>query len=154
MSLAVSKPLDEVLEKDDFARWLVGFIDGEGHFGIHYQKKPWGDYFYCRFTLALRGDDEAILAECCDRYGGRLYWTPARGAVNPKVRWEMVNKRECRAFADLLADCHLRTRKAQDFVVWHEAVGVWEQKPSPARTEAMRSLYRRILLARTYGGGS
>jgi hypothetical protein len=149
-----AKPLEDILEKDDFSRWLVGFIDGEGHFGIHRQLRRQtrcGEYFYCRFTLTLRGDDEPILQECCDRYGGRLYWTPANGAVNPKVRWEMVNKAECRAFADLLADCRMRSRKARDFEIWHQAVGVWEEQPSVERTAKMRDLHARLLAARVYG---
>lgn len=135
-----------------FGCWLSGFIDGEGNFDIHRQKRPSGVYFYCRFELALRADDRPILATCQARLGGKLYYgdAPKNGKGKPRVRWELVAREEVARLAALLERFPLQTKKAQDFEVWRAALAESMKTPGINRSDAMLPFWERLRALRRY----
>lgn len=106
---------------DAFGHWLAGFIDGEGCFRIHSQKR--GRYLTPAFHLKLRADDRPILEEIARRVGaGRLYDMPAHGTSRPGTVWRCQSQADCRALAAVLDRYPLRAKKAREYAVWREAL--------------------------------
>lgn len=104
-----------------FDDWLAGFVDAEGSFNIGKDGSP-------RLEVRLRNDDAAVLHEIAANVGGTVIPKSLAGArrrgINSQdqVRWGMSN-------AAKLYDCvvprlegRMRTKKAQDFAIWAEAL--------------------------------
>lgn len=113
----------------EFGHWLAGFVDGEGCFQI--LKRTGGAHrgYRCRFVMALRADDGAILEEIRARTGlGTIYRrvAKARPADAPQWRFEVNTKESCLALVRLLDRHPLRAKKARDYALWREAVLEWQ----------------------------
>lgn len=104
---------------DGFGHWLAGLLDGEGHFFIRRTTgKP---------SVNMRADDRDMLALAQARTGvGRLYEVPAGRMGHPQVRWEVAVKAEVLVLAALLDAHPLRSKKAREFAIWREALGIWQ----------------------------
>jgi hypothetical protein len=121
--------VSDLLPSDDaaFGHWLAGFIDGEGSFMIVRRTAP-----CCRFSLIVRDDDAAIMAEIADRTGfGRLRSVNKKLPDRPCVGWEITSKADALALIDFLERFPLRAKKARDFAFWREAVLLWIQRSGP-----------------------
>lgn len=109
------------MTSEAFGHWFAGFVDGEGCFHI----KRVGPSFVCVFILGMRRDDEPILREIVEWTGlGDVFFTrPGREA---QARWEVARKAEVVQLVEIFERYPLRSRKAADFVIWREAVALWQ----------------------------
>lgn len=119
-----------------FGNWLSGFIDGEGHFGLHPDSKG---YLIAIFVLVLRDDDASILKECQRVTGlGSLRYVsghPVGGyGAKPQVRWQINRKAECQRLVEILTAHPLKTKKRRDFVIWCQAVALMAKR-QPGRNQ-------------------
>lgn len=113
----------------DLGEWLAGFLDAEGSFNIHPQRKGRG--YYCRVAIRLRDDDGAVLAYLQKTTGlGTLVFEPGRRALT----WVVGNKMDCLRLVSILAVHPLRAKKRRDSLLWAEATTEW------ASTNDARSL--------------
>jgi hypothetical protein len=115
---------------DAFGHWLAGFIDGEGSFSVRRAFLADGRTvanYSPRFELGLRADDGPILE--------KIRGTLAIGAVYGHVtgrsgchvrRWYVGSKADCMVLVDFLDRYPLRSKKAADYVLWREAVQLWQ----------------------------
>lgn len=119
----------------NFGHWLAGFIDGEGHFAIgRYDDRRCGSTGYnCRFVLAVRDDDRAVLEDIQHRVGTgclRPHSAPRKVPnAKPTVVWGVETKGGCLELVELLDLYPLRSKKARDYAIWREAVLVWHAMP-------------------------
>jgi LAGLIDADG endonuclease len=112
-----------------FGHWFAGFTDGDGCFSIARVH----DCFICRFYIALRADDASILYEIQDRLGlGVVYHrkTPSRKVpdgyvASPQKLFTVFKKPECIILRDVFRNYPLRTKKAEDFRIWSQAIDLW-----------------------------
>lgn len=126
----------------DFGHWLAGFIAGEGCFDIAEGGGKAKGSFTCRFTLALRDDDAAILEEIHAMTGiGRISQIPARNTSKPQTCWTVSRRSDCLTLVWLLDQFSLRTRKAKDYAIWRRAVFTW-QEPSRGGLKDFRTELR------------
>lgn len=149
--------LENSLQDRDFCFWLAGLIDGEGNFDIHRQRKNSGDYFYCRFEITLRDDDNGILEMCKNKLGGKVYYGDgprSEGPIKPRARWEMVSRAECSRLAYILDRCPLQSKKKKDFYLWREALAESMKTPGVNRPESMRPFWESLRAGREYTGKS
>lgn len=108
-----------------FGHWLAGFIDGEGCFCISRRNYAASRHqgFNLLFTISLRGDDAAVLAEIHERLGvGHRHTRPALGASKPAAEYRVVDKAGLLRIVDVFDRFPLRAKKAADFALWREAV--------------------------------
>lgn len=129
-----------------FGYWLAGFLDGEGHFGV---RRKGISAFTCCVTVNLRRDDEPLLHEIVAQTGlGVVYDQNAPPQGHPQVRWDVAKKPEVVALCDILDAHPLRSKKARDFAIWREAVGVWatvSRGGAPSgRADRNAAAYRRL----------
>ena len=116
-----------------FGHWFAGFTDGEGCFEINKGQsiRHHFPYYSCRFAIALRSDDEAILREIQQQLGiGRIYDKIIGGNSKKQVRFTVHAKSDCLILCELFRKFPLRAKKSRDFDTWSEAVSLWlEHKP-------------------------
>jgi len=108
----------EAVKDERFCSWLGGFIDGEGNFDIHKQIRNSKEYYYCRFEITLREDDNAILELIKRKIGGKIYYH------DNKVRLELVAKEECKRLTTILEQYPLQAKKKRDFDIWRRALKI------------------------------
>lgn len=120
-------------------RWFAGFTDGEGCFSLNIHRhqvrqegvrvgwkvsgvQPW-------FQIGLREDDEGILRELADEFGGTVTYHPRPKGDTSKRRgrycWIASSKESLRALVDYFDRFPLRAKKRADYVVWREAVLIY-----------------------------
>jgi hypothetical protein len=124
--------------------YFAGLADGEGHFAIFQHKRGWS----CRFTIKLRADDLPLLETLRDETGlGVIYTastTPTPERQNkPAFQWHISLKRDCIALVDIFSDYPLRSKKAEEFRVWSDAVEYWH---APDRHPGRDKRGHRLLL--------
>jgi hypothetical protein len=104
--------------------WLAGFIDGEGCFRIHKQKR--GEWYAPTFSLKLRDDDLLTLFDLAVDLGiGCVARDTSRnGNSRPCAVWRVQSRADCLALAEILDRYPLRSRKARDYAVWRRALDV------------------------------
>lgn len=103
---------------ESYGAWLSGFVDGEACFyaGHH----PGGGVFTC-FKIALRRDDKAVLLEIRDALGfGRVRDT--RNKTTLLAAYEVTSRAECLAIAGIFRKYPLRSKKAEDWLLWESVV--------------------------------
>jgi hypothetical protein len=106
------------------AHTLAGFLDAESHLAVI--PNNGGATWRCECSVALRDDDREILVSYRDKLGlGHLTPVPARNGSRPQVQWTIGSKLECQVLAQLLDAHPLRARKAREYEIWREAVGIW-----------------------------
>lgn len=115
-----------------FAHWLSGFSDGEACFHLKgYARKDEPTLkFACAFQIGLRADDLAILQQI-QRYFGcgviRPFRTKSKHPLNfkskPRFYYNIDGvQNNLRAVVPHFDRYPLRSKKANDYVVWREAV--------------------------------
>lgn len=114
------------LDEDSFGHWLAGFIDGEGSFKITSVKRS--VTYRVQFGISLRADDFPLLKVIRERTGfGSLYRHPniRQTNANPSASWSVHNKTDCLSLVEILDRYPLRSKKAQDYVLWRKAAMLW-----------------------------
>ena len=108
-----------------FANWLMGLIDGEGHFAIAFNKKA--KSYYCLFQLKLRVDDLKALVSVRDTLGfGRIEIEKKSGVGHHSmVKFIVGDKNGCSQLVSLVDEYGLRSKKSKDFDIWRLAVFNW-----------------------------
>lgn len=116
--------------------WFVGFIDGEGYFQIHSDKKS--THCYVALTIEQREDDENILREiqkrlkCGDIYFVNMQKDRDRGRLSSnKYRWTLRKIESIvRIIIPLLDTYPLRSKKLNEYLLWREiAWMIWRGNP-------------------------
>jgi len=143
-----------------FGNWLAGFADGEGYFMV--AGRPPSD-LAPRFGIGLRADDRDILDEIRDRWGigyiNRRHYTDcgSRKQFNatgyksrPQYTLRVSKKEALVVVVETFDRFPLRTKKANDFVLWREAVALYGEPPSPSRYTSLCDLQKRIRSGREY----
>lgn len=78
--------------------------------------------------LSLRDDDSAILEEVAQRTGmGSINARSRKAGSNPQKRWRVRGKKDRQILIDLLDRYPLRSKKKRDFLLWREAVLLFEE---------------------------
>jgi hypothetical protein len=116
--------MTSILGDEAFAWWLVGLVDGEGHFGITREStaaRP-GPYHRCVFRVVLAVADRDVLVHACERTGwGRIYEYSGHGAARQDyVVWTVTTK-EVATVADFFDAHPLQSKKAGEFAIWASA---------------------------------
>lgn len=115
---------------DDFGHWLVGLTDGEGHFGFFVRYKiingiPSPDYTSL-FQIVLRDDDAQTIKIIKDELKvGNVNFGSAgdNPRWNPKVGYYVRSQKDLAEVIIPLFDRYpLRTRKAEQFIIWKRAI--------------------------------
>lgn len=144
-------------EDAGFAYWLMGLIDGEGHFGIKRQRGGSGSSGHVPFfAMKMRADERATLERIRRELAiGQLQEEPTR-LPNPMVKWVVQSKPDCQRLVDVIDKYGLRAKKRMDYAIWREAVCEWTNRPrgnrwqGPADNSRMTELKQRIETVRTY----
>lgn len=133
--------------------WFAGFTDGEGSFQI--RRCEDGYRYVPRFSIGLRADDVAILEALHQEFGGRLTYSGRkdspwgrRGGMAPQCRWEVVSKRELTALVGYFDRFPLRAKKANDYVIWRQAVHAYCAQGG--RHPQLADLHRALANGRVY----
>ncbi len=109
---------------DGEAHTLAGFLDAESHLAVI--PNNGGANWRCECSVNLRDDDREILFSYRDKLGlGHLTPVAARNGSRPQVHWQIGSKLECQVLAEILDAHPLRARKAREYEIWREAVGIW-----------------------------
>lgn len=138
----------------DFGHYFAGIADGEGHFSIRRQSPKGKPGFACAFVLIMRDDDSEFVEWLHETTGlGAVYYHPERQKVGhlskPQVMWQVQNKADCCALADIFDEYPLRTRKARDCAIWIKAVR-YQASSRPEGWEPMRRWFHEIRAVREY----
>jgi len=166
--MAISLNWQPALEIDldispEFGHWFAGFVDGEGCFMIRYStlgRKRIG----CRFHIALRDDDSAILYEIKKTLGdiGSISRSNSRTGTrsgghhdNPQVRFAVSSIADIyHILIPLFEKYPLRSKKRRDFELWREAARLImsEQHLHREGGQEIKRLKTKQELTRRYNG--
>ena len=124
--------------------FFAGFVAGDGSFVIRPNNA--GASWSCGLQVKLRADDTPLLAAFRDWSGlGQLSPAAARGGSRPQTTWMIGRQAECLKVAAILDDSPLLGKKAREFQIWREAVGVWVARGgSDPRLERLAAALRAI----------
>lgn len=138
--------------EDNFGHWFAGFFAGEGCFAIaKYQKAvSWS----CRAAIRVRDDDAEILQLIKDQTQiGAVNYYKGYKTTNPQVSWQVYTKADVTALVSIFDIYPLRGRKANDFIIWREAVALWNTVHQGSRNfdwTPMVSLHNQLKETRKY----
>lgn len=115
------------LTVDGFGDWFAGLVDGEGCFSISARSNHGAPESYmCQFSMTLRDDDAAVLAEAHARLGiGRVWQTAGYKSTKPATRFSVDTKPDVEVLVAILDRFKLRTKKRRDYEVWRQGVVEW-----------------------------
>ena len=134
------------------AHALAGFLDAESHLAVI--PNNGGATWRCECSVNLRDDDREILVSYRDKLGlGHLTPVAARNGSRPQVLWKIGSKLESLVLAQLLDAHPLRARKAREYEIWREAVGIWafeRRGLGPSARARMAQLAEYLLAERVY----
>lgn len=121
-----------------FGHWLAGFIAGEGSFNITKMCREKG--LICRMIVQVRDDDAPIIEEMQKRTGlGYLFWRKDRpNGSKPAITWNVSKKADTIALVAILDRFPIRSRKADDYAIWREAVLEWAKAVSGTKFDWTR----------------
>jgi hypothetical protein len=155
----------EIVIDDAFGHWLAGFIDGEGSFTITAGRGRGSAV--CALSLGLRDDDRPILDDiACTTGLGRVFNHHRSGTSRPRAVWKVYSRPDCAALVNLLDRYPLRAKKARDYAIWREAVGVWTaviyrgpgapalNRPTWDRMAVLREEIRKVRIYTEHGAAS
>jgi hypothetical protein len=135
-----------------FCNWIAGFTDGEGCFMISIDKRR--STFRCRFHLELRSDDKCILQQIVKELGIGIAQPSKRKQKNektkPAFRYIIQNKESCLKLCELFSHYQLRSKKANDFLIWREAVYEWVNHKPGDSWDKMAALCEELIRSRNY----
>jgi hypothetical protein len=154
----MGKTWDRYDDREDagFAYWLMGLIDGEGHFGIKAQRGPGSETHVPFFALKLRADERPTMDYILRELRIGQVQDERRTDGNPMVRWVVQSKPDCQRLVDVVDKYGLRAKKRMDYALWREAVCEWTNRPrgnrwhGPTDDRRMRDLKHRMETVRTY----
>lgn len=108
---------------NDYGYWFSGFVDGEGCFQVAQSKTA----YWCRFSLTQRDDNAPLVYSLREQLAlGFVTRVKARATSKPQVQWFIQKKQECVELVSILDQFPLRSKKADDYRMWKEAVMAWQ----------------------------
>ena len=108
---------------DVFGHWFAGFFTGEGHVRITSSQT----FYTCAAGITARLDDLPLLIEVQrETLTGRIYQRRPVGRSHPCAEWIVTRKEEAQTLVDIFNRYPLRGRKLADFLIWREAVQIWQ----------------------------
>jgi hypothetical protein len=123
-------PFPENIDRQYFASWLSGFVDGEGCFTIvgpparKIGRKFVRKFDSLSFTIKVRDDDIEILKliqsflDC-----GRIFCRPAHKTTNPCASFQVVKRIDLtRKIIPHFEKYPLLAKKRKEFLIWKDAV--------------------------------
>lgn len=137
------------LQREGFADWLTGFVDGDGYFQATFRSNGTGrsGLKHAKFGISLRSDDSGILKQIREFLGcGKIYHVkanenPTPGFENSKgqTKLEVDHLTDLTNIVIPLFEKHpLRSKKAKDFDVWKRLVRLMHAvKERPKRSRGM-----------------
>jgi len=140
----------------DWFKWFVGFVDGEGCFYIAQQRYG----ISCtRLAIGLRNDDLPILLEIqAQLQMGTIHCRGSRSPndfihapnANPVAEWSVSKISDCQKLFVLFDKFPLQTKKGRDYIVWREATLELQMPPGQRNQAKLRYLYNKLKLVRQY----
>lgn len=119
---------------DAFGSWFSGFVDGEDHFAIKNTGIK-GRWINCSFTIGLRDDDVQTLIKIKKQLGfgninyfSKVFDKRIERLQNPQAQFSCHSKKECLLLVQLFNKYPLRSKKANDFIIWKQAVLLMNKK--------------------------
>ena len=136
--------------------WFAGLTDGEGYFSIKHGNgnSPCANY-KCRFVIALREDDWAVLEEIRAMLGigilrGKSVSPGNLPNTRPQIRYRVSAIADCAKLVDIFERFPLRAKKQRDFSVWRCAVVELQKPVSDRNADLLEYYFRRIKQVRQY----
>lgn len=135
----------------DFGHWLAGFTDSEGCFDITPAR---GVYYYCRFTIGLRADDKPVLDQIQRNLGVGRVWLKTSPSMrgSPQATFSVFRKEECVVVRDVFDRFPLRSKKAEDFKLWSQALDYFKRTWDDDKRNAITAIKAQMALNRKYRG--
>lgn len=116
-------------EKRDFGNWLAGFVDGEGCFFLRMRCDRGYQRCDAAFRIELRADDLSVLKKirkylgCGSIKEKRLPSINSTANSRPQSSYRVCNVTDLATIiVPMFELCPLHAKKANDFLVWKEAV--------------------------------
>jgi len=114
---------DEQKKESSDGHWLAGLVDGEGCFQI--VRYHGGAQHRCRFTLALRADDTAVVQRARDILGvGDVRFYPCKTESRPLCTLVVNRKADIYHLLTFFSRFPLRSKKGLDFAHWSRHHGL------------------------------
>lgn len=112
------EPASVDITPDYLDRFLSGFATGEAHFGSTSSGWP-------RFTINLRGDDQAVLQLLRKHVGvGSLTRVAARASSKPAISWRVTRLRELERLAALFDRYPIEGRQGRVYCHWRSLLAL------------------------------
>jgi hypothetical protein len=110
----------------DWPGFVAGFFTAEGTLGITKNNNG----LLPRAAIATREDDFPLLLDICDRVGAGRLWREATSPQgrSPAACWSIRDKEGLQRLVELFEHHRLRGRRAREFAIWREAVGVYASR--------------------------
>jgi hypothetical protein len=130
--------------------WFAGFTDGEGSFNINEKRVGTACYYRPMFTIGLRADDAAVLAELQREFGGSLRFVKPRQKDKAKVHWDVAAKTDLAKLIGYFDAFPLRAKKANDYSIWRQAVLMYCASRQSSSSQEMVTLALALSESRSY----
>jgi hypothetical protein len=115
--------MSEYDSRPDTDAWFAGFTDGEGHFGLYLHGRNNG--WVPRFVIKLRADDESILRQLQETFGGTVIKVKRSDTSRDCALWRVLDKEGLERLVAYFDRFPLRAKKARDYKIWREAVSLY-----------------------------
>src|SRR5262245_50053499 len=114
-------------DREAFANYVTGFVDGEGSYTLYYTHTGTRATPDALFSIGLRADDHAILRLIQSFFGcGVIYFAHSerqRGNDKPKVTFRINRLADLsRIIIPHFIRYPLLAKKGRDFLIWKQAV--------------------------------
>ncbi len=122
-------PFPDSIDRQRFGDWLSGFVDGEGHFHLGWNRQFRFPIPFVCFDIGLRDDDQSILQQIRSYFGSGWLRTDSPGnkdgCLNRKPRcvYRIDSVKPLALQVVPHFEQHpLRAKKSRDFSIWQEAI--------------------------------
>ena len=117
--------LIEDKEKENFLRWLVGFIEGEGCFTFLSTNR--GNSIVASFQLSLSIRDLDIIKKIHSKLGmGKIHYATQK--QHKSVRIRITKMKDIKKLINILDQFQFQTKKEKDYILWKEGVNIISKK--------------------------
>lgn len=139
-----------MLDNKAFYWWLVGMIDGEGHFGLI--KSKHGSAWRGEFKIKLRDDDHEMVKKAQAITGlGKVYFLyQNRKNQHGQVAWVIHRREELAKLTEILDRHLLQSKKLKEYLYWRRAIMELQTPFRVRKNKVIASMDRKIKELRQY----
>lgn len=138
-------PFPDHIDRDHFGWWLSGLTDGEGCFFLGVYSPRGIQEPRAKFAIGLRQDDEPILRQIQSYFGcGSIYagnYKRRTTNAKPDYSFRLVRIVDCLQAVRFFDGHPLRSKKANDFIIWKQAVHLMDRVSCRRRSGARKWTY-------------